>query len=212
MLAFGNVQLAEGIGDIRRDQAVGFGGARSIHEFFREAHSALPIHGSKVHLAWMGRRKHQMRRLGQLGGIQVDVGQEQPSLVLQRVVDRIHHLRGRAATEFGHGLSDDVGAPQNDRPVLLGIERGLERVGAPGRVHHAFAFDDLLIHVDLAVARIRRTRVALLVTAHTHHTGTPAPDVMGRQHQIDQRGLDQVIVIAPDDPFLVGMHGVGPVA
>ncbi|MCY1360126.1 hypothetical protein D9M69_467380 [compost metagenome] len=96
--------------------------------------------------------------------------------------------------------------------MLLGIERGLEGIRAPGRVHHALALDDLLIHINLAVPRIGRTCVTLLVSTHAHNACPPPPDVVGRQHQVDQGGLDQVIVIAPDDPFLVGMHGVWPVA
>jgi len=46
------------------------------------------------------------------------------------------------------------------------------------------------------------------VAAHAHAAGAAAAaDVVGGDDQIEQRGLDQVVVVAPDDAFLVGVHG-----
>ncbi|MNQ76756.1 hypothetical protein D3C85_916050 [compost metagenome] len=44
---------------------------------------------------------------------------------------------------------------------------------------------------------------------HAHHPRTSSPDVVGGKHQIDQGRLDEVVVVAPDDPFFVGVHGMG---
>ncbi len=36
------------------------------------------------------------------------------------------------------------------------------------------------------------------------------PDVVRREHEVDQRRLDQIVVVAPDDAFLVGVHRSRP--
>ncbi|MOA26553.1 hypothetical protein D3C78_1473530 [compost metagenome] len=96
--------------------------------------------------------------------------------------------------------------------MLLSIERGLEGIGPPCRVHHALAVDDLLIHIDLGITWIRGACVTLLMPTHPHYPRTSSSNVVCRKHQVDQCGLDEVVVVAPDDPFFIGVHGVGAVA
>ncbi|MNQ76757.1 hypothetical protein D3C85_916060 [compost metagenome] len=57
----------------------------------------------------------------QLGGVEVDIGEEKPAFVFHRVVDRVHHLCGCTAVNVGHGLPDNAGAFQDDRTMLLSI-------------------------------------------------------------------------------------------
>ena len=90
--------------------------------------------------------------------------------------------------------------------MLFGVQRGLEWIAGPGRVHHPLALNDRLVDVDLAVAGIGRTGVALLVAAHAHDASPAPADIARGQHHVDQRRLDQVVVVAPDDALLIGVH------
>ena len=87
--------------------------------------------------------------------------------------------------------------------VLLGVQRGLERVGSPQRVHQALAVDHFLVEVDFFITGVGRACVAFLMPAQPAHTGAPASDVLGRKYQAHQCALDHVVVVAPDDAFLI---------
>src|SRR5664279_6033214 len=57
---------------------------------------------------------------------------------------------------------------------------------------------------------MRRARVALLVAAHPDAAGTASTaDVVGRDRQVKERGLDEVVVVAPNNALLIGVHRTG---
>ncbi|KAF0137771.1 MAG: hypothetical protein FD153_1610 [Rhodospirillaceae bacterium] len=148
-----------------------------------------------------------MRLFGNHGGIEVHGRDEHAALVLAGVIDHVDQLLDACTACFRNRLVDDLGAAAQDQAVLFRVERGLEGVGAPQGVHQTLTVDDFLVDVDLLVAGIGRTGVAFLVTAQAADAGATAADVLGRQHETDQRTLDHVVVIAPDDAFLIRVKG-----
>ena len=204
------VERLDGVGDVRRDKAVGLGGARRVHEPLGQPHPALAVHRGEVHLARVRGGKGQVPRLHELHRVEVDDGDEQPT-VLDRLVGDVDGLLDGRAPRASERRLDDPRTLQHHLAVLLRVQRGLEVVARPGGEHHPVAVDDLLVDVGRGTRPgIRRSGVALLVSAHAHHAGAPASHVMGREHQINERRLDLVVVVAPDDPLLVGVHGAPP--
>ena len=136
-----------------------------------------------------------------------------PTAVLDCVVDDVDEPLGRRTSCLRERLLDHVRAPHHDLSILLGIECRLERVAGPDRQHLAVAVDDFLIDVRRGPRpRVGRPYVALLVAAQAHHTGSASPDVVRREAEADEGGLDAVVVVAPDDALLVAVHRARTVA
>src|SRR5665213_1409030 len=96
--------------------------------------------------------------------------------------------------------------------MLLSIEGRLEWISTPRRVHQSATLDDLLVDVNLGVTGIWRTGVALLMSTHTNDPGSTATDISRGEHQINERRLNKVVVVAPDDSFFIAVHGARALA
>ena len=141
----------------------------------------------------------QMRRLGELGRVQIDIGDEQAALAAWPRRSRRPSAAAMAPRALTIASFTIWLRRSTTSRSCCGVVAGLEVVARPPGHHAALAGDELLVDVDLAVAGIGRPRVALLVTAHAHDAGAAAPDVPRREHDVHQRRLDQVVVVAPDD-------------
>ena len=121
--------------------------------------------------------------------------------------------RGAIAVRHGgHGVLHHVGALLVGLLELQGVERGLVVIAAPDVMHAAFAFDQQLVDIGGRTADmgIRWPRIAFLVPAHAHAAAAGAADVAGRQRHVHQRAIGAVVVVAPDEPLLVGEHRAPP--
>ena len=111
-----------------------------------------------------------------------------------------------------HRVLHDVGALLVGLLELEGVERRLVVVAGPDVVDAALAVDQQLVDIggrpaDMGVGR---PRIALLMAAHADAAAAGPADIAGRQRDVHQRAVGAVVVVAPDQPLLVGEHGAPP--
>ena len=171
---------------------------------------SFAVHRGQVHLARVHGGQQQVGGLGQFCRIEVDGGDVESALVGDGIINGIHHFLRAGTPRLAHGVLDDFRTAHHGLAEVLGVGGRLEGVGAPGGVHHGLASNDFLVVIELLAGGVRRARIAFLMAAHAHGAGAaPTPDVMGGDDQIEQRGLDGVVVVAPDDAFLVCVRHSG---
>ena len=75
-------------------------------------------------------------------------------------------------------------------------------------MHAALVLDQQLVDVSCRPAdmRVRRTRISLRAAAHAHAAAARSADIAGRQRHVHQRAVGAIVVVAPDEAFLVGEH------
>ena len=148
-----------------------------------------------------------MARLTDLRRNDVDVDREQTAL-LDSVHDGRDHRGPVTPRHCGHGVLHHVGALLVGLLELQGVQRRLVVIAGPDVMHAAFTADQQLVDVRCGLAHmcIGGPRVAFLVTAKPHATAPRPADVAGRKRDVHQRPVGAVVVVAPDQPLLVGEH------
>ncbi len=113
-----------------------------------------------------------------------------------------------------HRILHDVGALLVDHVELVGVQRGLVVIAGPDVMNAALALDQQLVDIGGGPADmgIGGTHIAFLVAAHAHAAAAIATDIAGGERDVHERGIGAIVVVAPDQAFLVGEHGASTLA
>ena len=178
-----------------------------VHVLLGETHAALAVHRGEVGFARRRRRQPDVTGLADLGRHDVDVDGEQTAL-LDGVHDRLDHGVAVAVGRRHHGVLHHVGALLVVLLELEGVERRLVVVACPDVMHAALAFHQELVDVGGRTAdmRVGRTRIAFLMSAHPDAAAARPADIAGGERDVHQRTVGAIVVVAPDEPLLVGEH------
>ena len=88
-----------------------------------------------------------------------------------------------------------------------GVERGLVVITSPDMVHAALALEQKLVDIGSRLSSwIIGAHIAFLVSAHAHAAAAWASNVSGRERDVHKRAVGAIVVVAPDQPFLVCEH------
>ena len=143
----------------------------------------------------------------------VDADAEDAARV-DRTDDRIDQLLPGRPGACVHCLLHHVRAAVVDALELGGVERGLVVVVGPDVVHLAAARYDQLVDVGCRAADmgVGGAEIAFLVSAETADATAFATDVAGCKTYVHQCPDDAVVVIPPNDAFLISGDSLGTAA